>query len=417
MIRAFAKTRRFRDAIYMFRTMFHFQADIRPDNYTYACVIRACSNNFDFRMLRLVHGSSLSAGLGLNPICCSALVGAYSKLGFVHEVCRVFNGIAEPDLVLWNSLILAYVCSMWDIRIQMFSSMRHYGRSLMGSLLVSLYLRCMCMDSAYRVFCCIFNPDLVTWSALIAGYSQCGEYQKVLLYFRKLNMDSKRRDSVLIATVLASIAQTAIVVPGCEVHGYVLRHGLESHVKVSSALIDMYSKCGFLHLGTCVFKIMPERNIISYNSVILAKACMDVLPRLSRCLMRYWREDWYLMKQHYLLSPEHYVYMVKLLGSAGGLEEAYNLTQSLPEPVDKAILGALLSCCDSYGNSELAETVAPQIFKSNPSDNVYKVMFSNIYAGDGRWDDAKKLRDKMIRGQKKIPGISWIEGSYYYYYY
>ncbi|KAK2443002.1 hypothetical protein P8452_21389 [Trifolium repens] len=110
--------------------------------------------------------------------------------------------------------------------------------------------------------------------------------------------------------------------------------------------------------------------------------------------------------------PEHYVYMVKLLGSAGGLEEAYNLTQSLPEPVDKAILGALLSCCDSYGNSELVETVARQIFKSNPPDNVYKVMLSNIYAGDERWDDAKKLRDKMT-GQKKIPGVSWIEGSYY----
>ncbi|PNX66919.1 hypothetical protein L195_g055348, partial [Trifolium pratense] len=228
-------------------------------------------------------------GLGMNPICCSALVSAYSKLGFVHEACRVFNGIAEPDLVLWYSLISAYVCSgMWDIGIQMFSSMRHSGKkpdgftlarvvvgiadssllsigqglhclsqksgldydSHAGSLLVRMYSRCKCMDSAYRVFCSIFNPDLVTWSALIAGYSQCGEYQKVLLYFRKINMESKKPDSVLIATVLASIAQTAIVVPGCEVHGYVLRHGLESDVKVSSALIDMYSKCGFLHLGT-----------------------------------------------------------------------------------------------------------------------------------------------------------------------
>ncbi|CAJ2664975.1 unnamed protein product [Trifolium pratense] len=479
MIRAFAKTQRFRNAISLFRTM--LQPDIRPDNYTYACVIRACSDNFDFRMLRLVHGSSVSAGLGMNPICCSALVSAYSKLGFVNEACRVFNGIAEPDLVLWNSLISAYVCSgMWDIGIQMFSSMRHSGKkpdgftlagvlvgiadssllsigqglhglsqksgldydSHVGSLLVSMYSRCKCMDSAYRVFCSIFNPDLVTWSALIAGYSQCGEHQKVLLYFRKINMESKKPDSVLIATVLASIAQTAIVVPGCEVHGYVLRHGLESDVKVSSALIDMYSKCGFLHLGTRVFKIMPERNIISYNSVILALglygcaseafAMLDeIMERglvpdeatfsalLCACchagLVKDGREIFRRMKEEFNIKarPEHYVYMVKLLGSAGGLEEAYNLTQSLPEPVDKAILGALLSCCDFYGNSKLAETVAQQIFKSNPSDNVYKVMLSNIYAGDGRWDDAKKLRDKMTGGQKKIRGVSWIEGSYY----
>ena len=125
------------------------------------------------------------------------------------------------------------------------------------------------MASAYRVFCSILNPDLVTWSALIVGYSQSGEYEKVLLFFRKLNMESKKPDSVLIASVLASIAQMANVGLGCEVHGYALRHGLELDVRVSSALVDMYSKCGFLHLGICVFRVMPERNIVSFNSVIL----------------------------------------------------------------------------------------------------------------------------------------------------
>ncbi|XP_058781798.1 putative pentatricopeptide repeat-containing protein At1g64310 [Vicia villosa] len=479
LIRAFAKTQRFSNAISLFRTM--LEADVRPDNYTYACVIRACSDNFDFGMLRVVHGSAVSVGLGLDPICCSALVSAYSKLGLVHEACSVFNGIDEPDLVLWNSLISAYVCSgMWDIGIQMFSSMRRSGKkpdgytlagllvgiadssllrfgqglhglsqkngldsdSHVGSLLVSMYLRFKCMDSAYRVFCSIFNPDLVTWSSLIAGFSQCGEYQKALFFFKKLNTESKKPDSVLVATVLASIAQTANVVPGCEVHGYVLRHGLESDVKVSSALIDMYSKCGFLNLGTRVFEMMPERNIISYNSIILAlglHGCAseaflmfdEILKKgfipdeatfsalLCACchagLVKDGREIFKRMKDAFNIKarPEHYVYMVKLLGSAGELEEAHYLTQSLPEPVDKAILGALLSCCDSYGNSELAETIAQQIFKSNPADNVYKVMLSNVYAGDGRWDDAKKLRDKITGGQKKMPGVSWIEGNYY----
>lgn len=479
MIRAFAKARRFSNAISLFRTM--LVDDIRPDNYTYACAIRACADSFDFGMLRVVHGSAVSVGLGLDPICCSALVSAYSKLGVVHEARRVFDGIVEPDLVLWNSLISAYGGSgMWEIGIQMFSSMRLAGKkpdgftlagllggiadsSLLsigqelhglsqksgldsdchvGSLLVSMYSRCKCIDSAYRVFCGIFNPDLVTWSALISGYSQCGEYQKALLFFRKLNMKSKKLDSVLIATVLASITQMANVLPGCEIHGYVLRHGLESDVKVSSALIDMYSKCGFLHLGTCVFRIMLERNIISYNSMILAyglHGCAsqaftmfdEMLQKglvpdegtfsalLCACchagLVKDGRELFWRMKDEFNIKarPEHYVYMVKLLGGVGELEEAYNLTQSLPKPVDKAILGALLSCCDSYGNSELAETVAQQIFKSNPADNVYRVMLSNIYAGDGRWDDVKKLRDKMVGGQKKMRGVSWIEGSYY----
>lgn len=478
MIRAFAMSQRFDNAVSLFRTM--LGADIKPDNYTFACVIRACADNFDLGVLRLVHGGAVASGLGLDAICCSALVSAYSKLGLVHEANRVFNGIAEPDLVLWNSLISGYGCSAaWDVGMQMFSSMRLVGTrpdgytlagllggiadpsllcigqglhglshksgldsdSHVGSLLVSMYSRCKCMDSAYRVFCSISNPDLVTWSALISGYSQCGEHEKVLLFFRKLIMERKKLDSILVATVLASIAQTANVRPGCEIHGYVIRHGLESDVKVSSALIDMYSKCGFLHFGICVFRLMPERNIISYNSVIsglglhgCASEAFRMFDRilekglapdeatfsalLGACchagLVNEGREIFQRMKDEFNIKakPEHYVYMVKLLGSAGELEEAYNLTQSLPEPVDKAILGALLSCCNSCGNSELAETVAQKLFQNNPADNAYRVMLSNIYAGDGRWDDVKNLRDKMTGGLRKMPGLSWIEGSY-----
>jgi pentatricopeptide repeat protein len=139
MIRAFAKTKIW-NAISLFKTM--LQADIRPDNYItlrFVLYVHALITLILVCMLRLVHGSYVSAGLGLDPICCTALVSAYSKLGFVHEACRVFNGITEPDLVLWNSLVSAYVCSgMWEIGIQMFSSMRHAGKKPDGFTLAGL---------------------------------------------------------------------------------------------------------------------------------------------------------------------------------------------------------------------------------------------------------------------------------------
>ncbi|KAM1025867.1 hypothetical protein ACFX14_038858 [Malus domestica] len=38
-------------------------------------------------------------------------------------------------------------------------------------------------------------------------------------------------------------------------------------------------------------------------------------------------------------------------------------------------------------------------------------MLSNIYGGDGRWDDAKKLRDSITEGKlMKMPGLNWIKG-------
>ncbi|XP_054807613.1 putative pentatricopeptide repeat-containing protein At1g64310 isoform X2 [Prosopis cineraria] len=451
LIRAYAQAQRFGNAFALFNNM--LTTNTRPDNFTYACIVRACSENFDSATLRLAHGRAIVSGLGSDSICCSALVTAYSKLGLVNEASGVFDGIPEPDLVLWNSLITGYGYSgLCDKGMQTFNSMRRarkkpdgytivglllsvadssllkIGRGIHGlslksgfdsnshvvSLLVNMYSRCKCMTSAYKVFGSIFQPDLVIWSALIAGYCQAGDYVKALLFFRELNMKDKKADSILIASVLASIAQSASVGPGREIHGYALRNGLGSDVMVSSALVDMYSKCLGLH-GCAfeafrIFNKMLNKGVVpdeSTFSALLCACCHAGLVQDGQQLFRRMKDEFDIEAK-----PEHYVYMVKLLGGAGELEEAYNLIQSLPEPVDKGILGALLSCCNTFGNSELAETIAHRLFESSPDNSVYRVMLSNIYASDGRWDDVKKLRDNITGGLRKLPGQSWIEGHF-----
>ena len=138
-----------------------------------------------------------------------------------------------------------------------------------GSSLVSLSSRFKCMDSVNIVFSSLLQPDLVAWSSLITGCSQSGDYDKALFYFRKLNIEKgKKADPILISAVLVAAAQSANARFGSEIHGYVVRHGFESNVMVSSTLIDMYSKCGFVSLGIRVFEVMPERSLISYNSLI-----------------------------------------------------------------------------------------------------------------------------------------------------
>ena len=477
IIRAYAQAQNFCEAQSLFKTM--LRTETRPDCFTYACIIRACSENFNLGTLRLVHGGVIVSGLGLDSICGSAFVTAYSKLGLVDEASVVFHGIPEPDLVMWNSMISGYGChGFWDKGLQLFSRMRNEGvqpdgytivgllsglvyssllsigqgihgfclksgfdfNAHVGSVLVSMYSRCKCMNSAYRVFSNLSQLDLVTWSALITGYSQSGNYEKALFFFKKLNMQGKMADPILIASVLAAVAQFANVGPGCEIHGYVLRHGFESDVMVSSSLIDMYLKCGFVGLGIRVFEIMPERNIVSYNSVIsglglngLASQAFEMFEEilekglipdestfsalLCACchggLVKDGREIFRRMKDEFCIQArtEHYVYMVKLLGMDGELEEAYNLILSLPEPVDCGIWGALLSCCDACGNSELAEIVAQQLFDDTPEKSAYRIMLSKIYAGDGRWDDVQKVRSDMTGDLRKMPGVSWIEAS------
>ncbi|PON38521.1 Tetratricopeptide-like helical domain containing protein [Parasponia andersonii] len=478
IIRAHAQARRFADAFSLLRKM--LRTDIKPDNYTCACMVRACSERFDMYGLKLVHAIAIVSGLRSDSICSSALVTAYSKLTLVEEASKVFYGIPEPDLVMWNTMISAYGnCGLWNKGLELYNKMQIMGKQPdgytfvglllglahssigqgihgiclknsfdsdvhVGSALVSMYSRCKSMNSAYKVFSGIFQPDLVTWSALISGYSQSGEHERALFIFKKLTWSGKKPDSILTASVLAATAEMANAKPGSEIHAYVLRQGLESDIMVCSALIDMYSKCSFLNLGIRVFEIMPERNIVSYNALILGfglhglasqafrmfEEILDNGLRPDDCtfsallcscchagLVEDGKKIFIRMKEDFCIQAraEHYVYLVKLLGMNGELEEAYSLVLSLPEPVDHGIWGALLSCCEAFGNSRLAEIIAQRLIKNNPGSGSYKVMLSNIYAGDGRWEDARELRDDKRESKMwKTPGLSWFGGNAFY---
>ncbi|KAI3454443.1 hypothetical protein Pfo_011106 [Paulownia fortunei] len=413
IIRAYAQAHEFLDAFVLFKRL--LGSETQPDNYTFACVARACVDRFDVEALRLVHGKVVAFGLGLDFVCNSALVSCYSKLGLVDEASCVFRGIHEPDLVLWNAMISGYgSCEDWMKGIELFNAMQNIG----------------------------MRPDGYTVVGLIIGLTDhrlinAGDHVKALELFRELLMAGGRADPVLLASVLAASAHLAIVGPGCEIHGYAVRHECNTEVAVSSALIDMYAKCGFLEMGIKVFKNMPKRNVVSYNTVISSlglygrapdafKMFEEILEEgvkpdettfaglLSACchsgLVNDGRGYFRMMTKEFGIQAktEHHVHMVKLLGMDGKLEEAYDLIRSLPEPVNSGIWGALLSCCDSHKNYELLEVIAKHLFENEPKNSSYSVMLSNLFAGDGRWNDVKQLRVDTGGAKGKMPGISWI---------
>ncbi|XP_057804288.1 putative pentatricopeptide repeat-containing protein At1g64310 [Salvia miltiorrhiza] len=478
IIRAYAQARHFPDAFLLFKRMLTSQT--QPDNFTFACLVRACSDKSDDEALRIVHGKLVASGLGFDFICSSALVNSYSKLGLVDEASCLFLGIdGEPDLVLCNAMVSCYGrCGDWMKAVAMFKSMLDMGirpdgytvvglitglathTGLMnvgemvhafcvkcgldlsdhvGSMLVCMYSRCECIELARTVFENLVQPDLVSWSALIAGLGQTGEHVEALMFFKEFVMFGGRADPPLLATVLAAAAQSAIVGPGCEIHGYAVRHGCDTSVAVSSALVDMYAKCGFLEMSMIVFRNMPRRNIVTFNTVIwslglygrgrealrvfdwileegmrpdettfggiLCACCHSGLVEEGRRCFGAMREGFGMEAR-----TEHYVYMVKLLGMDGRLEEAYDLVRSLAEPVDSAVWGALLSCCEYHRNYEVLEVIAKHFCENEGRNSSYKVMLSNVFARLGRWECVERLRrvDDAVGAKGKLPGSSWI---------
>ena len=75
-----------------------------------------------------------------------------------------------------------------------------------------------------------------------------------------------------------------------------------------------------------------------------------------------------------------------------------------------SVWGALLGAYRMHGNMELGKLVAEKFFELDLHNSGTHVLFSNIYAAAGRWEDAAKVRNVMReRGVKKEAGLSWIE--------
>ncbi|KAI4365946.1 hypothetical protein MLD38_021882 [Melastoma candidum] len=386
------------------------ESGIEPDRFTFACVIRACSDSFTVDGLGVVHAKSVANGFNGDAVCSSALVNAYSRLGLVAVAERVFQGVYVHDLVMCNSMINGYgFCGMGGDAFRLFNRMRSLGVS----------------------------PDGYSFVGLVSGFTD-SKYMLIGQGTHALCLRSGYVSHDHVAVHL-SVCMLGLSSPTsqCETWERV-RLNLDSEVIISSTLVDMYMKCGKWDTGLHVFKNMVEKNTVAYNSVIsglglhgqaskafviFEEMLLDVRVRpdagtfsalLSACyhagLGKEVREVFRRMMDEFCIAPmtEHYVYMVKILGMEGELEVACNFVKALPVPVDPGIWGALLSCCEMHGDTIMADFVARQLYRIEPEKVAYQVMLSNIYAGNERWSDVMKLRDGIGVERSKTPGMSMV---------
>jgi len=227
---------------------------------------------------------------------------------------------------------------------------------------------------------------------------------------------------------------------GREIHGYAVVIRVEDDIYVRSALVDMYAKCGFISEASMLFYMMPERNTVTWNSMIFGYAnhgyCDEaielfdqmeksegnkldhltftaVLTACSRAgMVEHGQSLFLLMQQKYKIVPrlEHYACMVDLLGRAGNLNEAYDMIKKMPVKPDLFVWGALLGACRNHGDIGLAEVAARHLAELEPENAGNNMLMSNLYADAGSWENVSRSKKMMKRKRlKNFPGCSWIE--------
>ncbi|KAF3967930.1 hypothetical protein CMV_008129 [Castanea mollissima] len=150
----------------------------------------------------------------------------------------------------------------------------------LANSLVNLYAKCGNLDKARLVFENIPEKDVVSWNCLINGYSQHGPTGSsfVMKLFQRMRAEDTLPNAHTFAGVFTAASNVSDVFGGQQAHALVIKTASFYDVFVGSSLLNMYCKVGLVLEARKVFDKMPERNSVSWATMISGYA----MQRMAR---------------------------------------------------------------------------------------------------------------------------------------
>jgi pentatricopeptide repeat protein len=283
-----------------------------PDAFTLACVLRALGR------LKAIHkGRSIHTQIGKRHsfqedfVLLNSLVDMYAKCGLLDTAQKVFDSLPLRNIVSWNTMISEYVehgqhdealCCYESLEFEGVSAnsvtlmsilkscstlgSTEKGREIhaeieakgllksnlsLGNALIDMYGKCGFLREAQKIFDDLLVRDVVSWTALITGYTEhnCGE--EALKYFEQMQFQGIPPNVVTFSCSLKACTCVKDVGKGEEIHNMIKRcPSLKEDLVVCSALLSMYARFGFLEKAQEVLDSLSEKTVALWNTLIIA---------------------------------------------------------------------------------------------------------------------------------------------------
>ncbi|GMP94097.1 hypothetical protein CsSME_00043684 [Camellia sinensis var. sinensis] len=384
-----------------------------PNSVTVVSVLSACSSLLYLRFGRQVHGLVMKTDIVFDTMVGTALVDMYSKCSqwkWAYDIFQELN--RNRNLITWNSMIAGMMLNgQTENAIELFTQLESEG----------------------------LKPDSATWNSMISGFMHLGKEVEAFIFFKKMQSVGIMPSLKSITSLLPICAALSALRSGKEIHGHTIRTDICTDEFICTSLIDMYMKCGLSSWAQRTFNqfVIKTNDPVIWNAMIsgygkngeteLAFKIFyqmveeKVIPNvatfnciLSMCshagLVEKGWQIFRMMNQNYGLSPtpEHFNCIVDLLGRSGWLDEAREVLQEIPNP-SASVIASLVNASICHSDFKLGEEMAKMLSELEPQNPTPFVILSNIYAEQGRWRDAERVRKMMNdRGLKKLPGLSSI---------
>ncbi|KZV15745.1 pentatricopeptide repeat-containing protein [Dorcoceras hygrometricum] len=410
--------------------------DPKPSPVTLAIVLPVFTRLGCLGSGKSIHAYAVKSGMESQTLVGNALVSTYAKCGVVLDASAVFYGIADKDVVSYNAIIAGFaenklVDKAFELFVKMIEELvipnyatianmlpvcaaleSTFGvkkgkeihsyvlrrteleeETTVTNALLSFYLRNGKMSEAQSIFRKMKSRDLVSWNSMIAGYAANGEWIKALKIFHEFVRLGCILDSVTLISILPACTELCCIQVGKEIHAYAIRHlSFCEDTSVGNALIRFYAKCGYIENAIQTFLLIPQKDLISWNTLLDAFGENLLESRFAEFL--YWMHGDEVKPD--AVTVLIIVKFYAILSKISNIKQAhgYSLRSGvLLAQVEPTLGNTMIDAYAKCGNMEYAS----KLFE-NFSDKRNVVTCNSMISGylaNGSYDDANMLFRKM----------------------
>jgi pentatricopeptide repeat protein len=278
-----------------------------PTSADYVCIVQGCIRYKAIAEGKALHAHILNTGITATIFLWTSIMNMYIQWGDLAEARQVFDSIPGPDLIAWNMMIGAYAkfakprlafqlfglleceelrpdsvtlvsilkacSSASDLNLGMYihGHMMKFGVEISlfsANTLINMYAKCGSVENARGVFDKMGLRNVVSWTAMIAGYAKHDRCAEALCLYRRMLGDGILPNEVTFVSVLNACAGMGDLEEGKSVSMDVKRSGIKPNLFMENASIDMFVKCGSFGDAWKIFTNMAERDVITWTTII-----------------------------------------------------------------------------------------------------------------------------------------------------
>nr|POE55190.1 pentatricopeptide repeat-containing protein, mitochondrial [Quercus suber] len=316
------------DAVSLFNEM---RLDgVYPNDVTFIGLIHAISIQTLVKEGQMIHGFCIKTSFLSEPNVCNSLITMYAKFEAIQDSLKIFEELNYREIISWNALISGYaqnglsqeaLCTFLsaimeskpneytfgsvlsaigaaeDISLKQGQRCHSYLIKLrldtdpiVSGALLDMYAKRGNICESQKVFCEMPERTQFAWTAIISAYARHGDYDSVIKFFKEMEREGVRPDSITFLSVLTVCGRKGMVDVGRQLFDSMVKeYQIEPSPEHYSCMVDMLGRAGRLEEAEDLVSQIPGLPGLSVLQSLLG-ACkihgnMEMGERTADALM------------------------------------------------------------------------------------------------------------------------------------